>query len=324
MLRRIALALVALLVVVVLGVAIFLGLAHRAIRRERAPLPTIAELSLHAADAGLPARLAFVDTASQPMPRSAVLDPGADPAPDARYVMSHPSFVLEWSDGRLLLVDLGMDREGALAFGAPLERLAGASPIEPHPAVAERLAGATSRVGAVVFTHLHSDHVGGVTALCAARAGVPFDVFLTDAQDARTNHTDRPGRELLRATPCVRARALGPGGGLVPLPGYPGVFVIAAGGHTPGSQLVVAFVRRGEAAQGFLFTGDIVNALDGALQDVAKPWAYRTFLVPEDDERQAELRRFLRAARDEAGLTLLVSHDALALEAAGLERWPTD
>jgi len=324
MLRRILLGLAALLVIVIVFVALVLVRAHRDIRRERAPLPGLAELGLHAADADLPVRLAWIDTASQAMPRSAVLDPAADPAPEAPYVMSHPSFVLEWSDGRLLLVDLGMDREGAIAFGGPLERLAGAEPIEPHAPVAERLGDAVSRVRGVIFTHLHTDHVGGVTALCAARAGAPFAAFMTDAQDARPNHTTRPGRELLRASPCTRVEALGPGGGMLALPGFPGVFVIAAGGHTPGSQIVVATLRHGESVAGYLFAGDSVNALDGVEHDVPKPWAYRTFLVPEDDERQAELRHFLKVARDQAGMQILVSHDRRALEAAGLEPWSVE
>ena len=45
-----------------------------------------------------------ITTAEQQVPRAQVLDPALDPAPDAPYVLGHPSFVLRWADGRLLLV----------------------------------------------------------------------------------------------------------------------------------------------------------------------------------------------------------------------------
>jgi ABC-type sulfate/molybdate transport systems ATPase subunit len=44
-------------------------------------------------------------------------------------------------------------------------------------------------------------------------------------------------------------------------------------------------------------------------------------MVPEDDERQTELRRFLRRLRDRDGFTLLVSHDELALQQSGVPAW---
>jgi hypothetical protein len=61
-----------------------------------------------------------------------------------------------------------------------------------------------------------------------------------------------------------------------------------------------------------------VNNLDGILADVPKPFLYRTVLVPEDGPRQAELRAFLKRLRDDAGFTLLVSHDQRALVASGV------
>src|SRR5262245_15276252 len=157
MLKKIALVTLAL---VALGVAVVAGgltWAHMAIRRERGALPAPETLSAAKEVGDLPVRLSVINTASQPMPRSAVLDPAQDPQPQARYVMSHPSFVFEWADGRLLLVDVGMDREGALSFGRPLQTLAGAEAIEPHESVAGRLGSAATRVRGIVFTHLHTD-----------------------------------------------------------------------------------------------------------------------------------------------------------------------
>jgi glyoxylase-like metal-dependent hydrolase (beta-lactamase superfamily II) len=100
------------------------------------------------------------------------------------------------------------------------------------------------------------------------------------------------------------------------VPGFPGVHVVAAGGHTPGSQIVVA--RVGD--QGYVVTGDTVNHLEGVRQDLPKPFLYRLLVVPEWEARQRELRSFLRALEDQ-GLRLLVPHDQASLEASGVGRW---
>jgi glyoxylase-like metal-dependent hydrolase (beta-lactamase superfamily II) len=309
------------LLVALLLVAAGTGLvwAHASIRRERPTLPAPATVAAALAVDDAPVRLSALNTASQPMPRSAVLDPGRDPTPDAPYVMSHPAFVLEWSDGRILLVDTGMTRKGAESFGTLLEWL-GAQPIEPHGSAAERLGDARGRVGAVVFTHLHSDHVGGIAALCEGRAGPPIRVFLNEAQDARPNYTTRSSRRLLADTDCVRIEAL-PAAGPIALPGFPGVALVPVGGHTPGSQLVVARVGAPDATARWVFTGDTVNALDGIRGDVPKPFLYRLLMVPEDETRQREARGLVRALA-QAGYRPLVSHDQHAIEASGVPPWP--
>jgi len=316
-LKRIALGLIAVLVAVVAFAAIGLVSAHRAIDRERAPLPTDAEIAGFASDPAedLPVRLRWIDTASQPMPRSAVLDPGADPSPGEAYVMSHPAFVLEWADGRLLLIDAGMRREAALAFGGPLETLGGAAPIVPHASAAEALGPDLARLGGIVFTHLHTDHVEGVLALCSPDQKAALPAFMTVAQAERPNYTTRPGLALLDEATCVERRLLGEDR-LRAVPGFPGVAVIDAGGHTPGSQIVLARVRGDGGERLYAFAGDTVNHLDGVRHDVAKPYLYRTLMVPESDARQAELRRLLARLERDDGFVVLVSHDQRALAAA--------
>jgi hypothetical protein len=106
-----------LLIIVVIGLGAGLSWAHVAIRRERSPLP--APESLFGSGGGGPTRVSVVNTASQIMPRSAVLDVARDPTSDAAYVMSHPSFVLEWADGKMLLIDAGMSRAAAASGSSP-------------------------------------------------------------------------------------------------------------------------------------------------------------------------------------------------------------
>jgi glyoxylase-like metal-dependent hydrolase (beta-lactamase superfamily II) len=309
------------LIRLVLGLLLFatagLAWAHYAIRQERAPLPGLEAITSAAAAGGdLPIRLSIINTASQPMPRSGVLDPGGDPRPKEPYVMSHSAFVLEWADGRLLLIDVGMTPEQAVEFGKPVEWVAGGQATQAHGSSAEQLGAAAKHVAGVIFTHTHSDHIGGIGALCAA-AGHPIPAFMTQAQAERANYTTRPGLQALADSGCAQPSALG-GEALKSVPGFPGVQVIDAGGHTPGSQIVLAFVQGADGVRRYAFTGDIVNNLDGVLADVPKPLLYRTLVVPEDGERQAELRHFLKRLRDEAQFTLLVSHDQRALEASGV------
>ncbi len=294
--------------------------AHVSLRGERSPLPEIGQVSRAlSGDSDRPIAVRWINSASQDMPRSAVLDPELDPTPDQPYRMSHPSFVLEWSDGRILLVDVGMTPPAASAFGAPAE-LVGARPIEPHTATARQLGSRASEVAGVVFSHLHTDHVEGIGALCEGRTE-PLEVFGTKGQLVRTNYTTKPGRDLLNEAPCVKLVPLEGGGPLISLPGFPGVRVIEAAGHTPGSQLVVAQVDEGGTRTSYVFTGDIANARDGVRHDIPKPWMYSTFIVPEDAERLGEVRRFVRSLHQEQDFTVLVQHDERSIEETDVLRW---
>lgn len=307
----------------VLGVVLFaaggLWWAHHAIDGERAPLPAVKDVAATRPVDDQPLRLSMINTASQPMARSGVLDAARDPDSGQPYVMSHPSFVLEWADGRILLIDTGMTPEQAVAFGKPIQMIRDAEPMTPHGSTADALAIDAARVHGIIFTHPHTDHTGGIAAVCA-RAGHDIPVFMTTAQAERPNYTTRPGLAQIRDAGCARPVRLD-GGPLMPVPGFPGISVIDAGGHTPGSQIIIAQVGSGDVMRRYVFVGDIVNNLDGIEHDIPKPWVYRTLIVPESEPRQEELRRFLKQVQDEAAATMLVSHDQLALERSGIETW---
>lgn len=321
MLKKVLLAVLGVIVLAMVVAAAGLTWAHLAIREERAKLPDRVLVTLApAAFKEHPSRLSVINTASQAMPRSAVLDPKLDPHPDEPYVMSHPSFVLEWPDGRILLVDTGMTREGALAFGRPIEWLSGGQPIQPLTSVAERLGDARKRVQGIVFTHLHTDHVDGIRELCKGMDHT-IPVFMTAAQAERPNFTTRSGLKLLRSSSCVRIERLNKGRRLLPIPGFDGAFVIAAGGHTPGSQIVTTVIpSETVGARGYVLAGDIANNIDGVTENIPKPFFYSLLIVPEDWQRLDELRRYLKDLRGN-NFTVLVSHDQLALERSGVPEW---
>ena len=317
-----------------LGLAAFTGLgvatavaglllAHRAMRALDPPLPAEATL-MAAGDPGeLPVRLRWIDTASQPMPRSAVLEPSLDPAAAQPYVMAHTAFVLEWADGRIFLVDLGMDAEAARAFGRPLELVSGAEPIEPHGAAAERLGDAALHVAGVAFTHLHTDHTEGAASLCDAVERV-VPVFQTPLQAEHSNYTTRAGHRQIEEAGCLSRRQL-EGEPPFEVPGFPGLLVLPVAGHTPGSQVFVVHVRGRDEPRAqrrtFMITGDVVNQVDGLLLDLPKPRLYSLLVVPEATERLGRVRRYLRGLMDQHGATPLVSHDRRQLEASGIPAW---
>jgi glyoxylase-like metal-dependent hydrolase (beta-lactamase superfamily II) len=318
-LRRWLLVLAALFALALGVLAVILVRAHREIDAIKPPLPSAAAVTRADVAGDLPVRLRWIDTASQEMPRGTVLDADLDPDPAARYVMSHASFALEWSDGRIFLIDLGMDGESAAAFGRNLEWLGGAEPIAFHASTAQRLGEAVDRVRGVAFTHLHTDHTAGVAELCQARSA-PLRLFQTRAQAERVNHTTRPGRAQLEAAGCLEPEIL-EGAALMAVPDFPGLAVVAAGGHTPGSQIFVAHVRDGREVGTWVFTGDVVNHLDGVRLDLPKPRLYSLLVVPESRDRLARLRAWLRDLAQTHGARVVVSHDELAVQASGIQAW---
>jgi glyoxylase-like metal-dependent hydrolase (beta-lactamase superfamily II) len=309
-----------LLLLVVAAAASLLAWTHFQLQNHRAALPLVADV-LDLAKAGdLPIDVKVIETATQPMPRSAVLDPSADPSPNAPYVMTHPAFVVEWADGRLLLIDTGMTRDKAIQFGGLIERFGGAAPLVPLTTTATALGDAAKRVGGIVFTHLHIDHVDGLRVLCAP-IGHQVKIFMTSPQIDTWTFTTAEGKRVVDEAECAtptRLAARPP----IPIEGFPGVGVIAAGGHTPGSQIIAVATRdRAGALHRYLFAGDIANSIDGVRHDIPKPFLYRIFIVPEDDDRLGELRRYLHALEQEHGFTVVVSHDEGALKETGIPAW---
>jgi N-acyl homoserine lactone hydrolase len=137
--------------------------------------------------------------------------------------------VIEHPEGRVL-VDTGLLESHPLA-----------EDMEPKPVPLDQQDFDIGSITAVVNTHLHFDHCGGNVLF----AGRPTYVQRRELEDARTIDGYTP-REWVDA----------PGVTYVPLDGdhelMPGVRIVAAPGHTPGSQVVV--VETGEGRQ--IIAGD--------------------------------------------------------------------
>ena len=307
---------------IVAALLVGLAWANAAIRQVNPPLPDPeAVVAPKGRDmSAWPVRIQYISTASQPMSRGFVLEPSLDPDPEREYVMSHTAFVLSWGDGKLFLIDTGMPREAAIAFGEASELL-GAEPTQTHGGVSEQLGSDARRVAGLAFTHLHSDHTSGLEALCSQLD--QLTVFQAPLQYERGNYTTRSGEEQIADAACATRQRI-EGGALLPIPGFPGLFTIQAAGHTPGSQLFVAHLSGGSDGGGpqtWVFTGDVVNNIDGVRKNLPKPTLYSLLLVPESPTRLDLVRRFLQDLEARHGARLLVSHDQLQIESSGIEAW---
>ena len=260
--------------------------------------------------AGLPTRFEARRTAWQTTPLRLVLSGARAPGEDDPYPLTHPLFLLGWDDGRLLLVEAGLAPEGARSFGRPAEFLGA----EPGVCGRDAFAGiAPAAIRGAVFSHLHVDHIGGLGVLCAGGVAIPIRV--SPEQQASDERWEVQGRERLDAwveEGCVRREPfelIDPASPAPGLAGFGGVHRVATPGHTPGSQILVAFVRDGPTApRAVVIAGDIVNHRAGFRLDRPKPWWYRRLIVREADGLQATNRRLL-ARLDAEGFEILVNHD---------------
>ena len=296
--RRVSVGAGLILAVLICGAGAFLWEAHWEMRGISPPLPEPDTLEQRARVADAPVRVSYVNTATQR---------GSGPAP-----LGHPGFLLEWSDGRVFLIDVGMTPEQAVAFGRPMEWLLGAEPSEPHGSLAEQLGAAVERIEGIGFTHLHNDHTGGLASLCAA-LGRPVPVFQTPQQFDFENYTTRWGRRDLEEAGCARPLPV-EGGPLFPVPGFPGLLAQSAGGHTPGSTIYVA--RVGDTT--WVFAGDVTNFMESLRLNRPKPRFYSLFIVPENLARLDVLRRWLADLNDRPGVEVVPSHDLDRIVESGI------
>lgn len=262
--------------------------------RDPGPLPTSFEVRL---------------TAWQTSKRGFVLSGDRTPGEEDPYVMTHPLYLFRWGDGTTAIADAGLAPDGARSFGRPTEFLGAEKTV---CGVAPFAGIDPARVRAAVFSHLHVDHIQGLRAVCANGSAIEIRISPEQADsDERFEVGGRGELEAMAEAGCVRSKAfdlvdadsVAPG-----LAGLPGLHRVATPGHTPGSQLIIGFVR-GDAGtlRSVVVAGDVVNHRAGFRHDRPKPWWYRRLIVREVDDLQAENRHLL-ARLDAAGFEILVDH----------------
>jgi glyoxylase-like metal-dependent hydrolase (beta-lactamase superfamily II) len=181
-----------------------------------------------------PAEIRTEQIASFRFPAAALM------AGDSWTMQSMPasSYQLVYPDGHTIVIDSAMNADQAKAMGTTNGF---------DSAAYERMSQAMRRASLILITHEHPDHLGGV----AANAGAPQVMQALRLTRQQVENIDRanpvafPPSALNGYKPLEydRIAAIAPG-----------VVLIRAPGHTPGSQLI--FVRTADRKE-VLFLGDV-------------------------------------------------------------------
>jgi glyoxylase-like metal-dependent hydrolase (beta-lactamase superfamily II) len=212
-------------------------------------------------------------------------------APDEPSVQARTAYQVVYADG-YIMVDAGMDQQVHKYFGRGVE--------EPYyPQQAAQLEKALLGARLIVVTHEHGDHVAGVIRTPYVNELAPKTV-LTRTQ-VQTLLTD-PQMPEIQLTPEMAKRYI-----IIDyekyLPFAPGMALIKAPGHTPGSQMIYIRLQSGKE---YLLAGDAAWHMDGVRLIAGKdaPW-----IKEQEDYVTAELKWLNELSKVEKNLYIVVSHD---------------
>ena len=304
---KLLLRLVGLVIVIFITiVATILGRAHFQTRRIAPDLPTAEDILAFHAYGEQASTLSYVVTSSQQF-----LD---------RW-LGHASFLARWQDGRILIVDTGMDEDGARDFAKLMTRIYGPSELKIFGDVANLLADSLQNVRGVAFTHLHIDHTQGVDSFCKAFEKIEGKAVLvsqTQTQKNVHNFNTKRGASIVENS-CLQAADL-TAGKILSVDEFPGLGIIPAGGHTPGSTIYTFKVDD----HIWILSGDTTNSKQDLLENKGKAFVYSYVLVPENTKQTKKLRLWLAGLDAREDMTVIVSHDLVTLRQSALPEFRND
>ncbi len=291
-LRAIALALAVLLAILAGGAFYLLGPSSVPERSDYAIDRAALARAALALPGDLPVRVNHVKVAEATMPRAALFS-GFDFSP---HTMVHGAYQVVYPDGSYALIDAG--------FGPDVfEQMAARGEAEYDAASFDALTRALPDARVVVITHEHLDHIQGLAevddpAAMASRTFVPMAQY----QNPATPELLSPAlMKALEPVAYTGAHAIAPG-----------MAVLPASGHTPGSQLVYVQMADGPA---WLFIGDVAWHMDGIRQLAYRPRLVTDLLLGEDRRAVMAQYRTLNGMLDDPSLRIVSSHDLDQLNA---------
>jgi glyoxylase-like metal-dependent hydrolase (beta-lactamase superfamily II) len=233
-----------------------------------------------------PLRVNHEQVAVGSLPRGAVFAGESIRVPEP---MSHGAFQIVYPNG-YVVIDSAFDEVGLHAMNPDAEFSA-----EGYAAIQRALAGARK----VAITHEHADHAGGFATLENPERLVGR-LVLTREQLANTEQLERA------RFPKALADALTP----IDYERYfalaPGVVLVKAAGHTPGSQMV--FVQLADGKE-FLFLGDVAWHMDQIRLLWYRPRLVTDLFIGEDRDAVMAQFRTLHELAATGTVQLVASHD---------------
>ena len=218
-----------------------------------------------------------------------------------KSLSNHPmvmySFQVMFNDGHAL-IDTSLNRELAEQMGVSFDF---------DDASFERMITAMESASLIVLTHEHPDHIGGLAShpTMAASNTSPSNLMkIARLTTEQINHPEKALPAVLSANSLKNYKALD----------YqtmhaiaPGIVLIKAAGHSPGSQMV--FVQLSKDKE-YLFVGDIAWHMNSITEIKPRPRLVSHFMLNED--RQAvhnQLFAISKLAKKEPGISIVVGHD---------------
>lgn len=212
-------------------------------------------------------------------------------APDVPSSQARTAFQVVYASGTVM-VDSGMNQQVHKYFGRGVDE-----PYYSEQAHDVEKAVAAARL--IVVTHEHGDHVAGVIATpMAAELARKTILTRTQVQTLETN----PQMPEIRLAPEMAARYI-----VMDYDKYyplaPGMALIKAPGHTPGSQMIYVKLKSGVE---YLLAGDVAWHMDGVREVRGKdaPW-----VKEQEDLVMAELAWLNQIYKNEENVHILLSHD---------------
>lgn len=294
--------------IIVLGVLVVVAWAVGSYLLGRTPVPEASSYVLDLDEArrvggslpgALPLRVNHERVAEGYLPRGAIF---AGESLRTVQPMVHGAYQVVYADG-FGVIDSGLDEAGLRKRNPD-----GTFHPDGYAAVQRALGDAKW----IVITHEHSDHLGGI-ARFAEPGRLISRLLLTkeqlDNRDALTD-ADFPAELEGKMKPFFYGRyhALAPG-----------VVLIKAPGHTPGTQMILVRLADGKE---LLFLGDVAWRMEQIQELWYRPRLVTDFFIGEDrDAVLAQFRTLHDLAERAPELQLVISHDVdqrRALVATGI------
>jgi glyoxylase-like metal-dependent hydrolase (beta-lactamase superfamily II) len=236
-----------------------------------------------------PAAIAVEKIVQEDLPHIA-MEAGAD---WGNITLVRASYRLAWADGRTAVIDTGQDEASAMANPrAHSYNRAGWG----------RMQAAMVSASFVAVTHEHADHIGGLIASPGTAAMAHAVLNPEQLRDMPGSPVPWPPHKRDGVTPLAYAglRAVAPG-----------VVLIRAPGHTPGSQMI--YVRRADGRE-FLFMGDVASLMGNVEHQATRSRLVTDFMTHEDRDAVMGQTMALHALyAQQPGIVLVPGHDLAAI-----------